>query len=149
MLLKADKLHVPEKGAGALSDALAEKFRIRNEKEVLGMAALATDIGLDDMINLGLEPDINPQLMDTGPLLIQSGLARLNGYAGYRGWPPSRPLSHRIRADNRARCADPCRNDLQCHGLLRGSAFDQLCAWNKSPNRLDKLRDRDNRVRRR
>ena len=64
------------------------------------------------------------------------------------GWPPSRPLSHRIRADNRARCADPCRNDLQCHGLLRGSAFDQLCAWNKSPNRLDKLRDRDNRVRR-
>ena len=48
MLLKADKLHVPEKGAGALSDALAEKFRIRNEKEVLGMAALATDIGLND-----------------------------------------------------------------------------------------------------
>ena len=40
--MKADKLHVPEKGAGALSDALAEKFRIRNEKEVLGMAALAT-----------------------------------------------------------------------------------------------------------
>ena len=28
------------------------------------MAALATDIGLDDMINLGLEPDINPQLME-------------------------------------------------------------------------------------
>ena len=48
MLLKADKLRVPEKGAGVLSDALAEKFRIRNEKEVLGMAALATDIGLDD-----------------------------------------------------------------------------------------------------
>ena len=45
--MKADKLHVPEKGAGALSDALAEKFRIRNEKEVLGMAALATDIGLN------------------------------------------------------------------------------------------------------
>ena len=62
--MKADKLHVPEKGAGALSDALAEKFRIRNEKEVLGMASLATDIGLDDMINLGLEPDINPQLME-------------------------------------------------------------------------------------
>ena len=29
------------------------------------MAALATDIGLDDMINLGLEPDINPQLMES------------------------------------------------------------------------------------
>ena len=44
--------------------ALAEKLRIRNEKEVLEMAALAADIGLDDMINLGLEPDINPQLME-------------------------------------------------------------------------------------
>ena len=51
--MKADKLHVPEKGDGALSDALAEKFRIRNEKEVLGMAALATDIGLNDGEALG------------------------------------------------------------------------------------------------
>ena len=34
MLLKADKLHVPEKGAGALSDALAEKFRIEPVSEV-------------------------------------------------------------------------------------------------------------------
>ena len=50
-------------------------------------------------------PDSNRSRRTTGPLLIQSGLARLNGYAGYRGWPPSRPLSHRIRADNRARCA--------------------------------------------
>ena len=44
--------------------ALAEKFRIRNEKEVLEIAALAADIGLDDMVNLGLEPDDNPQLVE-------------------------------------------------------------------------------------
>ena len=44
--------------------ALAEKFRIRNEREVLELAALAADIGLDDIVNLGLEPDVNPQLMD-------------------------------------------------------------------------------------
>ncbi len=44
--------------------ALADKFRIRNEKEVLEMAALAADIGLDDMVNLGLEPDANPPLVE-------------------------------------------------------------------------------------
>ena len=45
--------------------ALAEKIRIRNEREILeGLAALAADIGLDDMVNVGLEPDVNPQLMD-------------------------------------------------------------------------------------
>ncbi len=43
--------------------ALAERFRIRNEREVLELAALAADIGLDDMTSLGLEPDVNPLLM--------------------------------------------------------------------------------------
>ena len=52
----------PQSGDALL--ALAEKFRIRNEKEVLEMAALAADIGLDDMVNLGLEPDGNPQLVE-------------------------------------------------------------------------------------
>ena len=44
--------------------ALAEIYRIRNEKEVLELAALAADIGLDDLLNLGLEPEINPQLIE-------------------------------------------------------------------------------------
>ncbi len=44
--------------------ALAEKYRIRNEKEVLELAALAADVGLDDLLNLGLEPEVNPQLME-------------------------------------------------------------------------------------
>ena len=44
--------------------ALAEKIRIRNEREVLEIAALAADIGLDDVVNVGLEPDVNPQLME-------------------------------------------------------------------------------------
>ena len=44
--------------------ALAEKLRIRGEKEVLEIAALAADIGLDDLVNLGLEPDANPQLVE-------------------------------------------------------------------------------------
>ena len=45
--------------------ALAERFRIRNEREVLELAALAADIGLDDMTNLGLEPDVNTMLMES------------------------------------------------------------------------------------
>ena len=44
--------------------ALAEKYRIRNEKRVLELAALAADVGLDDLLTLGLEPEINPQLME-------------------------------------------------------------------------------------
>ena len=55
--------------------ALAEKFRIRNEREVLELAALAAGIGLDDIVNLGLEPDVNPQLMealDTYPTIKES-----------------------------------------------------------------------------
>ena len=58
--------------------ALAEKFRIRNEREVLEVAALAADIGLDDIVNLGLEPDVNPQLMEaleTYPAIKESLLA--------------------------------------------------------------------------
>ena len=44
--------------------ALAEKLRIRGEKEVLEIAASAADIGLDDLVNLGLEPGANPQLVE-------------------------------------------------------------------------------------
>ena len=58
--------------------ALAEKFRIRNEREVLELAALAADIGLDDIVNLGLEPDVNPQLMEaleTYPVIKDSLVA--------------------------------------------------------------------------
>ena len=58
--------------------ALAERYRIRNEKEVLEMAALAADIGLDDIVTLGSEPDVNPQLMealDTYPAIKEDLLA--------------------------------------------------------------------------
>ena len=44
--------------------ALAEKYRVRNEKRVLELAALAADVGLDDLLTLGLEPEVNPQLME-------------------------------------------------------------------------------------
>ncbi len=67
----------PPQSPGALL-ALAETFRIRNEKEVLELAALAADIRLDDMANLGLEPGVNPQLMkalETYPAIREDLLA--------------------------------------------------------------------------
>ena len=44
--------------------ALAERYRRRNEREVLELAAVASDISLDDLTTLGLEPDANPQLIE-------------------------------------------------------------------------------------
>jgi len=43
--------------------ALAEQYRRRNEREVLGLAAISADITADDITNLGLEPEKNPQLL--------------------------------------------------------------------------------------
>ena len=44
--------------------ALAERYRRRNEREILGLAAVASDFSLDDLTTLGLEPDANPQLIE-------------------------------------------------------------------------------------
>ena len=44
--------------------ALAERYRRRNEREILELAAVASDISLDDLTTLGLEPDANPQLIE-------------------------------------------------------------------------------------
>ncbi len=49
----------PPRDRGVLFD-LAQKYRSRDEREVLEVAAIAADISLDDVLNLGLEPDANP-----------------------------------------------------------------------------------------
>ena len=41
---------------------LSGRYSRRQEREVLELAALASDISVDDVVNLGLEPEINPQL---------------------------------------------------------------------------------------
>ena len=43
---------------------LAERYRLRNEREILELAAIAADIAIDDIINLGLQPEVNPQLRE-------------------------------------------------------------------------------------
>ena len=43
---------------------LARQYSLRQEREILELAALAADVGLDDVLNLGLEPEANPQFLD-------------------------------------------------------------------------------------
>ena len=42
----------------------ATKYRWRQEREVLELAAIATDVSIDDVTNLGLEPAANPQFLE-------------------------------------------------------------------------------------
>ena len=43
---------------------LAQKYRSRDEREVLEVAAIAADVSLDSVLNLGREPEQNSQLME-------------------------------------------------------------------------------------
>ena len=42
---------------------LAQEYRRRGERQVLDIAALAVDVSLDRITNLGLEPDADPQFL--------------------------------------------------------------------------------------
>ena len=52
----------PPQERDALFD-LAQKYRSREEREVLEVAAIAADVSLDDVLNLPLEPEANPQIL--------------------------------------------------------------------------------------
>ena len=43
---------------------IGEQYRRRHEREVLELAAIAADVGIDDLTNLGLDPDENPLLRE-------------------------------------------------------------------------------------
>ena len=43
---------------------IGERYRRRDEREVLELAAIAADVGIDDLVNLGFEPSENPQLRE-------------------------------------------------------------------------------------
>ena len=74
---------------------LAQEYRSRDEREVLDIAALATDVPLDRVTNLGLEPDADPQFLEafrlqypnvTPESLVGSSEERLSGLAnGVKG----------------------------------------------------------------
>ena len=44
--------------------ALAQEYRSRNERGILEIAAIATDVSLDSVLNLRIEPEANPQFME-------------------------------------------------------------------------------------
>ena len=62
---------------------LAQKYRTRDEREVLEVAAIAADVSLDDVQNLGLEPEANPQFLRAFelqyPNVVSEGLGSLRG----------------------------------------------------------------------
>ena len=76
-------------------DELAQEYRSRDERQVLEVAALATDVSLDRITNLGLEPDADPQFLEAFRLqypnvdlesLVGSSEERLDGLAnGVKG----------------------------------------------------------------
>ena len=84
----------PPQQRGALHE-LAQEYRSRDERQILDVAALAADVPLDRITNLGLEPDTDPQLLDAFRLqypnvspesLIGSSEERLSGLAnGVKG----------------------------------------------------------------
>ena len=43
---------------------IAQQYRLRSEREVLEVAALASDVSFNSVTSLGLEPDANPQLLE-------------------------------------------------------------------------------------
>ena len=57
---------------------LAQEYRSRDERQILDVAALAADVPLDSITNLGLEPDANPQLLEA----IQLSGVRMDTLAG-------------------------------------------------------------------
>lgn len=70
---------------------LAEYYRRRSEQEVLELAAIAADISIDDITNLGLETDSNLQLHEAFRLanpsvnpesLVEKTGSELQGYIG-------------------------------------------------------------------
>ena len=53
----------PSQSRDALSK-LAARYSRRHEREVLELATIASDISIDDVANLGLEPDLNPRFQE-------------------------------------------------------------------------------------
>ena len=74
---------------------LAQKYRSRDEREVLEVAAIAADVSTDRVVNLGLEPETDPQFKEAFTLqypnvdiegLVGASEERLGGLAkGVKG----------------------------------------------------------------
>ena len=61
--LKALAAEYPHQQRDALTE-LAVEYDRRYEREILDLAAIAADVSVDDVWNLGLEPEANPQLAE-------------------------------------------------------------------------------------
>ena len=97
--LKALAAEYPPREPCALLE-LAARYRRQDEQEILELAALAADVSIDGIWDLGLEPDPDPPLVETLDRLGYSeeyfsslgGLteSRLSGYVSQVKGPTSR-----------------------------------------------------------
>ena len=68
---------------------LVQEYRSRDEREVLEVAAIAADVSLDDVVDLGREPEANPQFLEAfGLQYPNETLESLRGASPeqLRGW---------------------------------------------------------------
>ena len=67
---------------------LAQEYRSGDERDVLEVAAIAADVSLDDIQNLGLEPEATPQILEAFrlqyPNVVSAGLDSLRGASDER-----------------------------------------------------------------
>ncbi|MCH8863681.1 MAG: hypothetical protein IID51_14430, partial [Proteobacteria bacterium] len=83
----------PEADETDIAD-LARRYEHRQQQEILDIAAVAADVSVDSILNLGLEPESNPQLAEAfrlqyphaDPILPEDSIERLEGLSnGIKG----------------------------------------------------------------
>ncbi len=70
--LRALAHEYPSQPSDALRE-LAGQYNRKSEREILGIAATAADISLNEVVNIGLEPDPDPQVMAAINRLQEAG----------------------------------------------------------------------------
>ncbi len=86
--LKALAAAYPPQPSDALSQ-LADEYHRRHEREILDLAAIAADVSVDDIANLGLEPEANTQILEAFSLQYPNvSIDSIVGATGeqLRGW---------------------------------------------------------------
>ena len=92
---------------------LAAEYRRRNEREVLELGALAADVSADDVLNLGLEPESNPQLLEAFRLQYPRVAEKL------------------LKGASKDELEDAGYLREQLAELLRGESEDELGGWER------------------
>ena len=92
--------------------ALAQEYRIHDEREILTLAAIAADVSLDSVLNLGLEPAAAPQFMEAFRLQYPNvDIDSLRGASeeSLRGWAKVKGNNFEVIVRDRLNAGRECR----------------------------------------